>query len=490
MAAAAESVSPARRRLEEAARYYADPVGWVLWAYAWGEGDLAGQMPDAWQLQVLGDIAEGLRTNQDTGASRIAVASGHGIGKTALASWIIQWFISTRPTPQIVVTSGRKEQLLHKTWRELAVWHRRSIISPDFEWTATRYNRVGWRDTWFAAAVPWSIHNPDAFQGTHEKHVLMLFDEGSAIEDPIWEVSEGAMTTPGAVWVVFGNPTRNSGRFYQCFGQFRHRWVTRQVDSRTARLPNKAQIAEWVEDYGEDSDFVRVRVRGVFPRAGLMQLISSEDVELASQRKPDGWDGLPRIMGVDVARYGDSKTVIAMRQGPKLHPLHKFRGLAVDEVADRVAWHIGDWRPDACFIDATGLGAGVYDTLVRWGHRDVVSAVYVGARARKDSAYYNLRAEVWVAMRDWIRETGCLPSDQELRDALTSPEYGVDAKQRLQLERKEDMRERGLASPDEADALAMTFTRPVAPRSERKVETMPGPLRGSDGSVLPGGWMG
>src|SRR5207342_2270793 len=127
-------------------------------------------------------------------------------------------------------------------------------------------------------AVPWRADRPEAFAGTHEQHVLILMDEASAIADLIWETTEGAMTTPGALWLAFGNPTRSSGRFKECFagGRFAHRWQTTQVDSRTAKMADQAQIEQWLTDYGEDSDFVRVRVKGLFPRQAVGQFIGED----------------------------------------------------------------------------------------------------------------------------------------------------------------------------------------------------------------------
>ena len=130
--------------------------------------------------------------------------------------------MSTRPHPQIVVTANTREQLLKKTFRELSVWHKLLINTGWFTWTATKFYHNDHPETWFAAAVPWSAERPESFAGTHAEHVMLLFDEASGIHDVIWEVAEGAMTTAGAAWLVFGNPTRNTGRFRECFGKFAH----------------------------------------------------------------------------------------------------------------------------------------------------------------------------------------------------------------------------------------------------------------------------
>jgi hypothetical protein len=317
---------------DDIAGFYDNPLGYVLYAFAWGEGELADESgPDAWQHDILTKLGEEIRRRDRADAVleaiRVAVASGHGIGKTALIAWIILWFMSTRPNPQVVVTANTESQLTKKTWRELSKWHKRAINADWFTWSATSFKFVERPDTWFASAIPWSEHNSEAFAGTHEKHVLVIYDEGSAIADIIWEVTEGAMTTPGAMWIVFGNPTKNTGRFRECFGRFRHRWITRQIDSRTAKMASKAQIDQWIDDYGEDSDFVRIRVKGEFPRAGSNQFIASDVAEAATKYKAEGFSEFPIVMGVDVARFGDDQTVIAIRQGRRLLPLIKYRGL-------------------------------------------------------------------------------------------------------------------------------------------------------------------
>ena len=179
--------------------------------------------------------------------------------------------------------------------------------------------------------VPWSERNTEAFAGLHNqgKRILLVFDEASAIHDLIWEVSEGALTDADTeiIWCCFGNPTQNTGRFRECFGRFKHRWLTRQIDSRTVKITNKTKIQEWVDDYGEDSDFVRVRVRGVFPRTSANALLGPEDVEAAIKRvyREGEFEFAAVVFGLDVARQGDDSTVLARRQGKIAYPLRQMR---------------------------------------------------------------------------------------------------------------------------------------------------------------------
>lgn len=460
------------------AECYADPLLYVNTAFPWGSGPLAeADGPDTWQVDVLEDIRDGVLTPGE--AIQISVASGHGIGKTALIAWIILWFISTRPNPQIVVTANTSGQLSTKTWREVEKWRKWSVNGYQLKWTATRLMHTEAPGTWFASAIPWSEHNSEAFAGTHERDVLLVFDEASKIADVIWEVAEGAMTTAGAMWIAFGNPTQNTGRFFEnTFGRFRHRWRTRSIDSRTAKMADRKKIRQWIDDYGEDSDFVRVRVKGVPPRAGIGQLIPTDAVEAAFAREAEELMDVPLILGVDVARQGDDMSVVAPRRGFLLYPLIKYRIPNLMKLADRVFDVAQDMGADAVCVDATGMGAGVYDRLVQKNMPNV-HGVLVGEAANEDHRFYNRRAELWWLMREWLTSgPACFPEfdsngnkEVELKTDLTNLTYGHDARDRIQLERKEHMKERGLASPDTADALSLTFHTRVVKRhldSDRK----------------------
>lgn len=457
----------AENLIDAIGEFYADPLGFVLFAFSWGEGELAGETgPDPWQQEILLAISDKIITVDE--AVQVAVRSGHTVGKTTLIAWIILWFISTRPHPQIVVTSNTETQLNTKTWRELAKWHRRAVNKDWFEWTATRFYHKAHPETWFASAIPWSQNRPEAFAGTHERHVLMIFDEASAIPDVIWETAEGSMNTPGAMWVVFGNPTQNSGRFFECFGRFKHRWITREIDSRESRRADQKKIAEWIADYGEDSDFVRVRVRGLPPRAGANQFIPSDVVEVCKRYKAEGYEIQAKILGVDVARYGDDQSVIVRRQGRKIEQPKKYRGLDTMQLADKVAEEIKAWSSEYVMVDGVGVGAGVIDRLRQLGCRDIIE-VNAGGKPRDDKEYANVRAEMWGTMRDALKAGLELPDDRELAEELCQPEYYFTNKQQLILEKKEDMKGRGLASPDNADALALTFAQGTTlPRKNEK----------------------
>lgn len=451
-------------RLQDSiAQFAGDPVGFVWYAFPWGEGDLKDQEPDTWQIKLLEDIRDGLEVDFEA-VQQHARSSGHGIGKTAIVAWIILWSMSVRPHIAGVVTANTMQQLTKKTWRELAIWHKRLINSHWFEWTATRFQHVDHKETWGFDAVPWTEHNSEAFAGTHAKYVTVIYDEASAIVDIIWEVTEGAMTTDRAMWFAFGNPTRPVGRFRACFGKNKHRWSTATIDSRTCRMTSKEKIKEWEEDHDEDSDFMRVRVRGEFPRFGTANLISSEDVDKGRKLSMalDEYVFFPKAFGVDVARYGGDESVITYRQGRKVHYQRCFYGLNNIQLAARVAEAFKkEGSVGVIFVDEIGVGAGVLDYLRALGLPAI--GVNAGAKARNDKLYYNTRAEMWDTMAKWTQLAIDIPDDPTLAEQMSSLEYFYDLKERIQLEKKEDFKKRmpDIGSPDRAESLALTFAQPV-----------------------------
>lgn len=445
--------------------FFNNPLGFVKYIFPWkglGLEDATG--PDEWQTEFLTKLGKELteRGNEEEAlraSIRLAVSSGHGVGKTALVAWIILWFISTRENPQIVVTANTQTQLSTKTWRELAKWHRLALNRHWFQWTATKLYHVLFPEIWYASAVPWSETNPAAFAGTHEKYVLMLYDEASEIADIIWETTEGAMTTPGAMWFVFGNPTKNTGKFYDCFNTLSHRWMSYKVDSRKAKASNKVEIQNWIEDYGEDSDFVRIRILGEFPRLSSTQFIGADVVLEATRRliSPTIFKNARPIIGVDVARFGSDQSIIAVRQGSFLHPIvHRFIGIDTMDLAGKVVDVYRQFGSQSVIcVDGIGVGSGVVDRLNKLGLNviDVQSA----NKAVDIKTYANRRGELWGRMRDAITHSLQIPKDKDLQDQLGSIEYGFNKRLQIILQTKDDLRKQGKKSPDVADALAYTF---------------------------------
>ena len=463
------ALSLKKKLATEIADCYDNPLGFVHFAFPWNKDE----GPDRWQSDLLRRVGNDFIQDPDA-VVRESVASGHGIGKSAIVAWLILWAMSTRPHLSGVVTANTEAQLKTKTWRELAVWHKRAINHDWFQWTATKFYHIESPETWFVSAIPWSEQRSEGFAGLHADHVLVIYDEASAIPDCIWEVSEGAMTTPRAQWYAFGNPTKNTGRFRECFGRFKHRWQHHQIDSRQCKMTNKTEIQQWVDDYGEDSDFVRVRVRGEFPRAGSLQFISSDHVAAARARDIEAqvYYHMPVVMGVDVARFGDDQSVICVRQGRKVLKIYKYRDLDTVQLSARVIEKFREHHPKVIFVDVVGIGAGVVDQLISLGYS--VHAVNGSHSPDDQETYFNKRAEMWGRMKAWLAGDADIPDDPELADELTGLEYGYTAKKfQIQLEKKEDMKKRGLSSPDNADALAMTFAAHVSATIEQTEEILP-----------------
>lgn len=469
-----------------------DPLSWVYYSFEWGKGELEKfDGPDDWQKEILGKIRDGLLNIQE--AIQIAVASGHGPGKSALVAWIILWSLSTFEDTKGVVTANTETQLKTKTWAELAKWYRLCIIKHWFNFTATAIFSVDkeHEKTWRFDMVAWSEHKTEAFAGMHNqgKRVIVIFDEASAIADTIWEVTEGALTDKNTekMWFAFGNPTRNDGKFFECFHKMRHRWFTKQVDSRTARMTDKVQINKWIEDYGEDSDFVRVRVRGVFPNVSDRQFIPSSYVEAARLRKIPALQCsyAAKIISVEPAWTGGDEIVITLRQGNSSRILAKYAKNDDDFVmAGYVSKFEDEEHADAVFIDF-GYGTGIYSAGKQLG-KSWILIPFGGASMKQ--GFLNKRGEMWDSMKQWLKDGGSIEDDPVLCAQITGPEYYVIATGKnagkIVLESKEDMKVRGLESPNRADGLALTFALPVAPKDRSGLPGQAGKLEFANAGAI------
>lgn len=460
-------------------RFSYDPYGWVLYSFPWGEGELKDYTgPDEWQAERLKEISEKLKNGiiDPLNAVQIileAVASGHGIGKSALVAWVILWSLSTFEDTKGIVTANTETQLKTKTWAELAKWHRLFICKDMFKFTATAiFSTVAEHEkTWRFDMVAWSENKTEAFAGMHNlgKRIVIIFDEASAIPDKIWEVTEGALTDEKTeiFWFAFGNPTRGSGRFFDCFHKLRHRWSNRQIDSRTSKMSNKTQIQNWIDDYGLGSDFVKVRVLGQFPAQSDRQFIPADVAQLGRGKhlREDQYNFAAKVLTLDNAWTGGDSIVIGLRQGLAYKRLAKYPRNDNDlEVAGYLAKFEVEHQADAVFIDL-GYGTGVY-SVGKQMNRNWQLIPFGGASP--DPGFLNLRAYMWDQMKKWLRDGGAYPDDQMLFDDLVGPEYGVVATGsnagKTFLESKEDMKKRGLPSPNDADALALSFAMPVQPK--------------------------
>lgn len=462
--------------------YRHDPYGFVLWGFAWGSGELRNcDGPDDWQRETLISIGDQLRTGGELGCIiREAVASGHGIGKSALVAWLVLWSIATCVDAMGVVTANTETQLRTKTWSNVAKWHRLFIAKHLFTLTATALYAAdpSHEKTWRVDAIPWSEHNTEAFAGLHNqgRRILLIFDEASSIADPVWEVSEGALTDQGTeiIWCAFGNPTRNTGRFKDCFGRHKHRWHTRQIDSRTSKLTNKQLIAEQIADYGLDSDFVKVRIRGIFPSMSALQFYSEPDVDAAFGRyiKPEAFNFAPKILTLDPAWEGDDDLVFGLRQGLMFNVLKTLPKNDNDiEVANLLARYEDEERADAVAVDG-GYGTGIVSCGRTWGRN--WQLVWFSGKS-STPGYLNKRAEMAQEAKLWLKQGGCIPPDQSLRDAILAPETIPRTDGVIQLESKLDIKKRLGYSSGAFDAWLLSFAFPVVKHVYTRL----------DGSLIP-----
>ena len=454
------------------AQFEHDPAGFAAEMFPWGAGELSDATgPREWQRDALTVIGAHL-SNPETRHKplRIAVASGHGIGKSACIGMVINWAMSTCEDCRVVVTANTESQLRTKTWPEISKWARLSLTAAWWKVPAMSLYSAdsGHEKSWRADAIPWSENNTEAFAGLHNKgkRIVLIFDEASAIADKVWEVAEGALTDEGTeiIWIAFGNPTRNTGRFRECFRRFKHRWKGRQIDSRTVEGTNKQQIQKWVDDFGEDSDFVKVRVRGMFPSMSARQFISEADVTDAYGRKlrPEQYQFAPKILTVDPAWEGDDEFAIGLRQGLAFRILATMPKNDNDLIAaQKVARFEDEEKADAVFVDF-GYGTGIVSAGQGMG-RDWVLINFAGESG--DPGCLNKRAEMWKLARDWLKSGGAIPEDPTLRDELQAPETVPRIDGKIQLESKKDMKARGVPSPNRADALVLSFAYPVTKKS-------------------------
>jgi hypothetical protein len=464
-----------------------DPYAFVMFAFPWATPGTPlehQQGPRKWQIRQLKRLGRHIKEQRANQARKQplamlqrAIASGRGIGKSALVSWLVLWMLSTRLGSSTIVTANNEQQLKSRTWAEVGKWHAMSINAHWFEKQAMALKPAPWYEEllkkqlkvdtgyYYAQAQLWSEETPDAFAGVHNHNgVFLMFDEASSVPHPIWAVSEGFFTEPTVdrYWFCFSNPRRNTGAFFECFHKNRDFWETEHIDSRTVEGTDLAIYDKIIKQHGVDSDEARKEVYGQFPRQGDKQFISREVIELAASRELMPDPGAALVMGCDIARYGDDQCVVRWRQGRDARSIPPTRWKSMDLVysADRIAELIDKHNPDAVCVDGGGVGGGVVDILRSRGYK--VHEIQFGAKA-DDDRFADKRTEIWARTREWLGE-GCIDDEQHLKDDLAGPEYGFasSGSDKIRLESKESMKKRGLHSPDDGDALALTHGVKVA----------------------------
>lgn len=400
---------------------------------------------------------------------RVAVASANACGKSFLAALTVPWYLCSRPLGYVVTTGASWTGLEKILWPEI---HR--ILGGARNAELRRLgvlNNTEWKIAPQYGAFAVSTDKPERFGGFRTPAgVYVIVDEASSLDHKTMESIEGICSSTGAKILMIGNPLRPSGPFYDAFRN--PAWHSMHISAlespnvRSGRdlVPGLA-TREWVEhrriEWGEGSPAWMARVLGQFPRGGTNQLIDLVDVEAAQARwHPDLQPSGPIQIGVDVARFGNDKSIIWVRAGNMTVDVQQYAKLDTVQLAGHVEEAIRTYCPALVCVDDIGVGGGVTDQLRERGHADIVNGINVAEPACDSERFGNLRAEGWWMMRDWILEGGIIPPDRAIVESLTSTTYRFNAKGRIMMEPKEEVKKRLGRSPDEADALMLSLLNP------------------------------
>jgi len=409
--------------------------------------------PQAWQAQALQAIADN---------DRVAIKSGHGVGKTAFESWVVLWWLMTHYPCKVAVTANSAHQLSDVLWTEIDRWARN--MPPAFkellEFKADKIALKGAPDS-FAVARTSRRENPESLAGFHSPHMLFVVEEASGVPNVIFETASGALSTPGAKIIMCGNPTRSDGYFYDAFHSDRDKWHCITVSCEEGEYVDPKFIDEMAGKYGEDSNVFRVRVLGEFPTQSDDVLLPLHLVEDAVKRDVEAGPTTPVVWGLDVARFGGDRSALAKRQGNILvEPIKTWQNKDLMELAGIVLSEYDavpySKRPQAIYVDAIGLGAGLADRLRELDLPAV--AVSVSESASLKDRFNRLRDELFWACREWFEARDCkIPLDDTLIAELTGVRYKYLSTGKLKVESKDEMKRRGQRSPDVADAFVLSF---------------------------------
>ena len=395
---------------------------------------------------------------------------------TALLSWIGWNFLLTRPKPKIAATSISGDNLRDNLWTEMAKWRDRSpLLKEKFEWTTKRIFLKEAPEQWFMTARTWPA-NADVTQqqgtlaGLHADYILFLIDEAGDMTDAVLAAADAALSSPKeGHLVIAGNPTRLSGPLYRAWKNENKLWKVFEITGDPDDPNRSPRVGlDWARDtireYGATHPYVLVNVFGKFPPASFNALIGPDEVRDAMKRYYRDYQigTAARIIGCDVARYGDDSSVIVRRHGSQAYPFELYRSINGVTGAGLVLRHINEFSPNAVFIDDTGgFGSSWIDQLKMLGQSPI--PVHFASKAYQKDRYENRRAEMYFGLVEWIRSGGALPPDEELVQDLTNTTYSLP-RNSLILEPKAMVKaKQGGRSPDKADALALTFAEPVMP---------------------------
>ena len=425
-------------------RYEGDPVRFVQ--------EVLKLEPQAWQAEVMRAVAGGER--------QITVRSAHGVGKSATLAWLSIWFVLTRYPSKTVMTAPSATQLFDALFAEARaqVNNLPPFLRDLLTMTSDRIALKKAPDESFITARTSRAETPEAMQGVHSANVLLLCDEASGIPEEVFNAASGSMSGHSATTILTGNPTRTSGYFYDSHTRL-SQWRRFHIPGSASELFSPHFEREVVERSGEDSNEYRIRVRGEFPTTDDNTIIGLELALSATNRDVMGNPDAPEVWGFDVARFGSDRTALIRRKGNVVTHAQTWRNMDLMQVCSllQAEYDVASPRPDVIAIDAIGMGAGVVDRL-----RELTLPV-LGVNVSESPSignFGNLRAELWYRCRDWLLKRDCkLPKDDSLIGELTAVRYRIPdtGRGKVFVEGKDEMKKRGLKSPDLADALMLTF---------------------------------
>jgi hypothetical protein len=418
--------------------------------------EVIGVTPDPWQADCLKAVGRGER--------KIAVRSGHGVGKTTWVSWAAIWFIFTRYPVKIVATSQSAPQLFDAFFAELKRWIKelRPELQALLDPKADRIELLSSPTEAFISARTSRAESPEALAGVHSEHVMLIGDEASGIPEQVYQAAGGSMSGHNAITILTGNPIRSSGYFYDVFHKMKDRWWTLRVSCLDSPRVSKEYVEDIAAQYGSDSNVYRVRVLGEFPRSDDDTVIPMELIEAAVIRETVCSPTAPVVWGLDVARFGNDDTCLCKRQANIIpEPPRTWHGLDLMQTSMMVKAEYdateNSRRPLEILVDSIGIGAGVVDRLRELGLP--ARGINVSELPSIGGTHLNLRSELWFKAKSWLEKRDCsLPKHERLQAELATVRYMFQpGSGKLKIESKDDMKKRGLRSPDVADSFVLCF---------------------------------
>ncbi|MCK5015640.1 MAG: hypothetical protein KAS32_01095 [Candidatus Peribacteraceae bacterium] len=426
--------------------------------------DVIDVTPSAQQLEYLYKVAR---------ERRITIRSGHGTGKDASTAWVIMWFMCTRAFAKVVCTAPTARQLDDVLWSELSKWLRKSKVTDEFIIQKNKIFQKNNPKEWWCRAVSASARSTkeeqaETLQGFHGEHLLIIVDEASGVVDPVYIPLEGALTQEDNKVVLIGNMTKNKGYFYDSHfhNAISKRWCKLHWDSRDSTNVGADYPEYMLEKYGEDSNVFRIRVAGDPPTDDEKTFIplswAQQCIGVEYEDDPDA----PLYLSIDVARYGEDKSIVLPRRGLIIKPWEEHQKMSTAELGGHVLADFREMKADGIAIDEIGVGAGTIDWLMKVPEaKRFVYGVNVANSSSDKKRYARLRDELWYRVREKCQQgMYSFPCEgkaqramsEELCNELSSLHYEFNNNGAYVLEGKKQAKMRGVISPNIGDALAIS----------------------------------